>query len=258
MANSELSQDVDLLIKKHQQALDRVAEEKSKQWWEKYLKGVIPFRGVGIPKNRDLIALWREENGIDQLPHDKQLDIALAFFEESYAEDKLAGILYIQQYLYDKLPWDLQLTRFETLFDNQLIFDWNVCDWFCVRVLSPMIVHYGENCANHIATWKNDPYIWKARASIVPFVNLVSSNTYYPLIKEISSTLIGREERFAKTAVGWVLRDISKYDAPFVLAFLDEYLLFFTRETVNNILKYQDSEVKRLYKIRLRELNQKT
>ena len=66
------------------------------------MKEVIPFRGVGIPANRELLAAWRKEYGIDKWSLERQLDIALEFFNEPIAEDKLAGILYLQKYLYDK------------------------------------------------------------------------------------------------------------------------------------------------------------
>jgi 3-methyladenine DNA glycosylase AlkD len=126
--------------------LDAVASEKTKQHWEKYMKGVISFRGVGIPKNRELLAEWRKENGIDRWPLENQLDLALAFFNEPIAEDKLAGILYLQNFLYDKLPWQIMLEKYAEIYANGLIFDWNVCDWFCVRVLGPTIKANGEPC----------------------------------------------------------------------------------------------------------------
>ncbi len=52
------------LIELHQEALQAAATEKAKQWWEKYMKGVIPFRGVGIPVNRELLAQWRIDNAL--------------------------------------------------------------------------------------------------------------------------------------------------------------------------------------------------
>ncbi len=127
------------LIRRHQSALETAASEKTKLWWEKYMKGVIPFRGVGIPKNRELLVEWRKGNGIDKWSLEDQLDLALAFFNEPIAEDKLAGILFLQNFLYDKLPWKVLLGRYEEIYTNELIFDWNICDWFCVRVLGATV-----------------------------------------------------------------------------------------------------------------------
>ena len=41
------------------------------------------------------------------------------------------------------------------------------------------------------------------------------------------SKLIRREERFAKTAVGWILRELSKTDKKAVVAFIEKYAQIF-------------------------------
>lgn len=105
------------LIKTYQTELDAIAAKKTKVWWERYMKGVIPFRGVGIPKNRELLIRWRRAHGIEQWPVAQQLDLALAFFQESMAEDKLAGILFLQNFLYDALSWETLLPRYDKLLE---------------------------------------------------------------------------------------------------------------------------------------------
>lgn len=226
------------LIRQFQNRLNTASSPETKAWWEKYMKGVIPFRGVGIPKNRELLALWRKENGIDRWPLEKQLELALSFFYEPAAEDKLAGILYLQCYLYNQFSWEGMLDRYEDIYAKALIFDWNICDWFCVRVLGPTIKKYGRPCAEVIASWKKSGNLWQARSSVVAFVKLPSENEYYPLIGDACAVLIKREERFAKTTVGWILRDISKHDRCFVKTFIQDNAAYFTKESLGNALKY--------------------
>lgn len=211
------------------------------------MKGVIPFRGVGIPRNRELLAEWRKNNGIDRWSSEDQLELALAFFREPISEDKLAGVLFIQNFLYNKLPWKVMLNRYEEIYEKELIFDWNICDWFCVRVLGATIKENGGQCAKAIISWKDAEYLWQARSSVVPFVNLASEQNYYPYIKEACTALINREERFSKTAVGWVLRDISKHDEQFVISFVDNHLKFFSKESLGNALKYFEKGRKNEY-----------
>ena len=69
------------LIQQYQKALETDASKKAKQWWETYMKGVIRFRGVGIPKNRELLFQWRKDNRIDKWSLENQLDLALALFQ---------------------------------------------------------------------------------------------------------------------------------------------------------------------------------
>jgi len=211
------------------------------------MKGVIPFRGVGIPRNRELLAEWRKTNGIDTWSLEDQLELALAFFKEPIAEDKLTGILFLQNFLYNKLPWEMLLEKYEEIYKRELIFDWNICDWFCVRVLGPTIKDNGKQCAKVIANWKDADYLWQARSSVVPFVNLASESNYYPYINDSCAVLIDREERFSKTAVGWVLRDISKHDEQFVISFVDNHLKSFSTESLGNALKYFEKSKKNEY-----------
>jgi len=235
------------LIQKHQQALEAESTEKTKQWWEKYMKGVIPFRGIGIPRNRELLAEWRKTNGIDTWSLEDQLELALSFFKKPIAEDKLAGILFLQNFLYNKLPWEVLLEKYEEIYKRELIFDWNICDWFCVRVLGATIKDNGKQCAKAIANWKDADYLWQARSSVVSFVNLASESNYYPYIHDACTVLIDREERFSKTAVGWVLRDISKHDEQFVISFVDNHLKSFSKESLGNALKYFEKGMKNEY-----------
>lgn len=237
----------DELVSHLQALLDDIASLKTREWWEKYLRHVIRFRGVGIPDIRKQLARWREEYGIDAWHHEGQLDLALRLFESPIAEDKLAGILFLQDYLYDQFNWESLLEKYEDLFLQDLIFDWNTCDWFCVRVLGPTIAKNGPPCAAGIATWKQSANLWQARSSVVAFVPVSGDQRHYPLILQSCDVLIQRKERFAKTAVGWILRDISRHDQDSVRAFVNEHLASFSNESIKNALKYFDESERKEY-----------
>ena len=63
------------------------------------MRNVISFRGVGMPINRKLLASFITDNQLDKWPLEEQLSLAIAFFEEEMAEDKLTGVLYLENYL---------------------------------------------------------------------------------------------------------------------------------------------------------------
>lgn len=241
------------LIRAYQQTLAAAADERSRQWWEKYLKGAIPFRGVGIPRNRELLADWRRRHGIDDWAAAAQFELALDLLREPIAEDKLAGILSIQLHLVDAIPWQTALARYREVFDESQIFDWNTCDWFCVRVLGPTVEANGEDCAAAVAGWRDAASLWRARASVVAFVNLAAQPALRAHALAACATLVGREERFAKTAVGWFLRDLSRHDRQAVLAFVERHLPSFSRESLANALKYFDKGEQKSWLQRLRQ-----
>lgn len=123
------------------------------------------------------------------------------------------------------------------------IFDWNICDWFCVRVLGPTIALHDGDCAQAIAAWRSADNLWQARASVVAFMPVTDQTEHYPLIYSACATLIQREERFAKTAVGWILRDMSKHDSAGVVAFIEQHLASFSLEALKNAIKYEAKDL---------------
>ena len=90
------------------------------------------------------------------------------------------------------------LQQYEKIFDEKLIYDWNICDWFCVRVLKNTIELHGQKAALEISKWNNSVYLWKARASVVAFIGLTKETQYLELIFANCKILLQREERFAK------------------------------------------------------------
>jgi len=217
------------------------------------MRNVISFRGVGIPEIRTLQKTWYKEH-LEELSYEEQIQIALELLRCELAEDKLAGILLLQNYLYDKMPLAYMLEQYKVIFDEKLIYDWNICDWFCVRVLSNTIKHFGANSAVHISSWKDEKYLWNARASVVAFIGLTDTPLYYNHIRKNCETLIRREERFGKTSVGWILHDIYKIDKYFVFDFVDKNLKYFSLESLKNSIKYCDDEVKKSYVKQFKEI----
>jgi len=243
-----------VIIHTLQESLEAIASPKKKAWWERYMRDVIRFRGVGIPDVRELQKGWYMHH-LEPLSYEEQIEIVLELFRQELAEDKLAGIVLLQEYLYDKMPLEYMLGCYATLFDEELIYDWNVCDWFCVRVLTATIKKHDREAARMLSTWKDAPYLWQARASVVAFIGLTDTPEYYSYILDNCKTLIRREERFAKTAVGWILHDVYKRDEQVVMGFIDENLVSFSSESLKNALKHSPVEERKKYIAKLKKLS---
>ena len=84
--------------------LAAAADEKTRVWWERYLKGAVPFRGVPMAGIRRIMhETWRT-TGVDQEDPDVQIELALGQFAEPYSEDKIAGVLALSELLLDTSP----------------------------------------------------------------------------------------------------------------------------------------------------------
>ena len=207
------------------------------RWLENYVKHNIKSKGVGIPAIRKIIKDEVSDHNLLESGIEKQNIILDDLMGHSHTEEKIASIIFMQLY-WNNIDVQKQMKVISNWFDKKWIFDWNVCDWLCVRVLTPLLDSYPKVTIKNLALWNRDDYFWKARASLVPFVQCKSITEHKDTILKFSKTLIKRDERFAKTSVGWVLREYSKYDVKFVRDFLSSYDKWITAEVNKNATKY--------------------
>ena len=242
----------DAFIARLQLRLNARATAATREWWTKYLRGAASFRGVKMGDVRAAVHTWFEEEQLGKLLSiDQQKDLALTLLEEDHAEDKLAGVLFLQEILLPAgaLDWRSDLPRFARLFDGGYIRDWSICDWFCVKVLGPLVEQQGEPCARAISEWRGTQSVWQRRASVVAFANLARKGDqnfagFTEMMLNDCSRLLGSQERFAQTGVGWVLRELSRSDQGRVGGFVEANLDRFSREALKNAIKYLPPEVK--------------
>ena len=240
------------LITTLQQGLETKATPKTKNWWEKYLKQAIPFRGVKMADIRTALHDWLVIEAVgERLLAEEQVALALSLLRQEHADDKLAGVLYLQEVLLPAgaLNWPRDLPRFAALFQDGYIFDWNTCDWFCVKVLGPLVERYGEPCARALAEWRQADNLWQRRAAGVAFVNLAKHGDrnfpgFVDLLLDICAATVQSPERFAQTGTGWVLRELSLAEQARVLNFVEKYYDCFSREGLRYALEKMPAEVK--------------
>jgi 3-methyladenine DNA glycosylase AlkD len=224
--------------------LNKIADEKKSAWWNNYLRHEIEFIGVSMPNNRNIILSWQKEN---QLSLDELTEVADELMLQKIAEYKLAAFLIYQNYILGNISNSEILKHINTFFERKLIFDWNTCDWLCVRVLTPIISEGHQRDLNKILNWYKKDYYWQARAAIVSFTQCKNLSDYKNILHEPMKNLINRPERFAITSVGWLLHEISKIDLKFVEEFLNNNKSFLTKEVFNNALKYANKTKKKTH-----------
>ena len=209
------------------------------------MKGAIRFVGISVPEIRNLLYETNKEMGLVQLPMNQQVSMVNGLMRSSLAEHKLAAVLYMQLFWLGTQKNSFLIGLITDWFTDRYIHDWNTSDLLSVKVLSPLIDTGDEELVWTFKHWNRDPYLWKARASLVPFARARSLGAHKKTVERFSDILIRREERFAKTAVGWVLREYSKLDQEFVLDFLSKHVKYTTWEVKRNALKYYRQKLKK-------------
>jgi 3-methyladenine DNA glycosylase AlkD len=230
----------DALISDLQADLAARADPKTKDWWDRYLRNAIEFRGVKMAAIRSAVRSWLDRHGL--VPDsDGTKDLAYRLIEETPAEDKLAGILLLAEWLLPagSLDCGADVHRLARLFDEGHIADWNTCDWLCVKVLGPLALANGEACAAALADWHTAAGVWRSRAAAVAFVNLLpAAEEPIPglrrLVLGVCRANVRRRERFSQTGVGWTVRELSRGDPASAAAFVEEHLPLMSREAIRS------------------------
>ena len=239
-------------IKSITEKLNSFANKSKADWWNRYLKYTITFIGVPLPTIRKVLQKWYNSSPINLTSLKKLADDLISL---SIAEYKIAGILIYQEYLLNKIKNNEIIISIHTLFSKKVIFDWNTCDWFCVRILTPIIDQENKSDISQILDWYKKEYVWQARAAIVSFAQSKTLIKHYKSLSTPMEYLIKREEKFAKTAVGWILREIYKFDIPFVKKFLKSNSKYLIKDIIRNALKYMDKQEAKAFILTLKSFS---
>ena len=237
------------LISDLQQRLNAVADTKYKGWMEAYMRGTIPCRGVRMPQIRKTVKQWSTTHDlICQDKKDLHEKLAEGLFHSELSEDKLSAVVLLGEILVGKKLVGLEyMCFFERMFDEGYIHSWNVTDLFCISVLHNLIREYGEDAIKRVGEWTGCTNLWRARSSVVGLICLKKEKEYYDLIRQNCICLVKRKERFVKTGVGWMLREISRHDESFVLKFIEDNKKWCSLEAVKNGVKHFDIDTRREY-----------
>ena len=218
------------------------SKESTKNNYERYMKGVIPFIGLKVPETREVYKKWRESVWIphvESLTCDEAMSLALSFYWSLLAEVKLVGTMLLADGI--KCGWTGYIEALGSVFDSGLIYDWATCDTLCSRVLSKM----KDITPDQLKDWALNPdsSVWKRRASLVTFISRADKDSDEKLRDDLtemaSAALVSMpHERFCQTAVGWIMRQISVLHRQHVLNWIENVGIgLLTREGLSYTLE---------------------
>jgi 3-methyladenine DNA glycosylase AlkD len=218
--------------------LARLATPQGKAFWTGHLQGAGVFRGVPIAKLRGCVRGWWAEHGFAAHPAAVGKRIALALLTQRMTEDKLAGMVVLAELIGDQLRAS-DLPEFARLFDEGQLAEGRVVDWFAVKVLATLLEREPERAAaaRALATWRGSGVMWQRRAACVGLVGLAARGDgamsgLGDLALTICAHNVWSHERFDQTAVGWLLRELSRAEPARVVTFVRRHARLMTRESV--------------------------
>jgi hypothetical protein len=188
------------------------------------------------------VARWWTDHGLAEHPNAVGKRIALALLEHRRTDVREAGIVVLHELLADHLRAS-DLPSFEALFARGALADDKLVDWFGVKVLGTMLhrVRGRSEVARDIAAWRNADTMWQRRAACVAFTAVAPQGDaalpgVVQLIFTLCATVVWSPESLDQTAVGWLLRDLSRAEPTRVEAFVRRQARFMSRECVRQAI----------------------
>lgn len=201
-------------------------------------------RAVAEPATlRTLVTRWWNEQGLAEHPPAVGKRIACALLEQPRSDCKHAGVVVLVELLAEHLRMS-DLPAFERLFAAGALTDGSVVDWFAVKVLGTMLlrVRGRAEVARALASWRNAESIWQRRAACVAFTVVApQGDAALPGLAQqiftLCSAVVWSTDRLDQTAVGWLLRELSRAEPTRVEAFFRRHARFMSRECARQAIE---------------------
>lgn len=185
---------------------------------------------------RTCVRTWWTDHGLDTHPAQVGKRVAIALIEQPMVEQKLAGCVVLQ----DQLGAHLRATdlpTFARLFAADHLAEWNVVDWFIMKVLVTLLDRPTgrRDVARQLAQWRNAETTWQRRAACLAFIKLapqgeVALPGLVDYVLDICKTVVWSSEQPDQTAVGGVLRELARANPDRVEAFFRRHALLMSKE----------------------------
>ncbi|MBI3402493.1 MAG: DNA alkylation repair protein [Acidobacteria bacterium] len=193
-------------------ALKRLARPVGRFDASRYFRGEhgLGFYNVGTGPMRALArsihASHRAEWTVDDA-----MTFAGVLIVDRFLEVKSIGIEVVARYRRGFAP--RLLPRWKRWLARNHSANWATTDSMCGSLIGPLLLQYPA-LIPRMRAWSRDRNMWVRRASIVSLIRPVREGLALDLAYEIARRLHADEHDLIQKAVGWVLREAGKMDAP--------------------------------------------
>lgn len=194
-------------------------ERTAKQ--QRYLKSTQPCYGVSVPDVRRIA-----KQVLRQYPIDDSAVLRCTLLElwdrGRYREERYAALAIAAS------PCVAQLRSLELLPLYRHLVEsgawWDLVDDVAVHLIGPLLrtdPATRVTVAREMRQWAHDQDLWIRRTAILCQIG-AREDTEPGLLRDTIEPSLGRTEFFLRKAIGWGLRDFSRWDAPWVREYLEQ------------------------------------
>lgn len=180
-----------------------------------YMRDQFVFYGVKTPERRQIQRNFLNKKN---LPLKRDLvDIVKQLWEAPERENQYIAQELARKYIRDIAEDDYLL--YEYMITNKSW--WDTVDFIAVNLLGAYFKKYPNNRLKLSRSWIRSGNIWLQRSTLL-FQLKYKTQLDIDFLEETIISLNGTKEFFINKAIGWVLREYSRTNAPWVLKFVEK------------------------------------
>ena len=186
----------------------------------KYMKGLFPFIGIPAPKRREFFRTWFATLP-KNLNREQIWELIFLMWNEGEREFHYSTIDFLNKINKTHIhPNDFPFIE-KLVTTNSW---WDSVDSIAPHYLAKLAQQYPHETSQAIEKWRNSSNIWLNRSCLLYQLKF-RKNTDFELLKSLIIQYQPSKEFFIRKAIGWTLREYSKYEPERVRGFLTEVQL---------------------------------
>jgi 3-methyladenine DNA glycosylase AlkD len=179
---------------------------------QRYFRGTgeLGFHNVGTPRVRRLARDLVKQH-CDVWSIREALELTHILIQDRFLETKGFGIEVLARYRREFTP--ALLPVWKQWLAAGYASNWATTDAICGMLIGPLVFAH-PHLAPRLAGWVSHRNLWVRRAAAVGLIPLIRRGQALPLGYQVASQLHKDEADLIQKAVGWMLREAGKADAP--------------------------------------------
>lgn len=215
-----MSDAVSALVADIRSGLAAEANREIGEQQQKYMKSDIPFFGLKAPQVRTVMKPLLKQHTL-RSRGEWEAAILTLWDEVTHREEWYAALAIARYGRYRTYRTDVESLK---LYDH-LIREgawWDVGDELAIHLVGEVLMANRVEAQQILRAWSTDEHLWIRRCSILS-QNRHRDQTDPVLLRDCILPSIDDTDFFSRKAIGWALRDYSRFNPEWVLAFVDEF-----------------------------------
>jgi 3-methyladenine DNA glycosylase AlkD len=184
---------------------------------EDYLRNQFSFAGIMSQERSEMLKSLKDK-GLNELASDQKRSLVQQLWEDEYRESQLLALEWMMQWKpTDYLESDLEF--FEDLILQKSW--WDTVDGIAPNLIGKYAKRFPEKMNAVWNVWENHPSFWIRRSCLI-FQLRYRQETDLVLLRHFIHSCKTDKEFFIQKAIGWSLREVSKWNPHWVKEVVEE------------------------------------